>query len=123
MCLADYKMAQRTGSRRIDIAGANALIPANPTRLRLIVSATNGNIYISADGGPLGSAIPIASVGYNDGAGGVLFGQTLVMRVEDYGTILLGGLRVNTSVLPTYASVVEVYALPDLDHAIQGNGE
>lgn len=120
MCLADYQMAQRTRTRVQAVTGGGLALPADPTRLRLVVSTATGLLVVYRGTTGNDPARQIATVGYNDTGGTVSYSGTLVMRVEDYGTMLLDNLFIFPFAAGFGDACMEVLALPDLDRTIQG---
>lgn len=118
MCLQDYQMAKKTAANLSDATVGNVALTGSATRLRVVVSVYKGVVVVrqgSLNAGPIicyvGSALQ--DVTSTDGEA-----QTLVMRLEDWGIVLLGPLFFSPATALAQYAVSEISAQPVLDRLI-----
>ena len=116
MCIADMAAGRRTKVIKYAAAGTAAspvVLPANPYRLRLVVAGIEEQFRYTV--GISASQSDAFFVGFNGTTN-----TPNVLRVEDYGLLLLGQLWVQTSSFtPTVINAWSIEADAGLDMLIQ----
>ena len=117
MCLQDLQMARRMGNTTHPVTTTSLALPADPRRVRLIVSCINGYATIFAGSTTGDPQIFQVGSGLNE-TGATNNGNYAVLRVEDFGLILMGNLLIFGTGAGPSISVVETYLLPELDQLV-----
>ena len=120
MCLQDFQMGRRTQTVVHQPLVGAVNLPPNPSRLRLVVSVFGGVVGLAFGdntNGNLGYAVLVGNI---DSGAVVQYSMTELIRLEDYGSALLGQVSTVEVNSPSNWAVTEVVALPDLDRLISG---
>lgn len=114
MCMQDISIARRTYTRVTSTSGVGpslARIPANPSRLAIIVSHRTDGILIAATGDASTTNYDVASP--NEGSG-----SNEILSYQYYGSYINNSLSISTVTSGNPAKIIEIIALPELDKEV-----
>lgn len=116
MCIADMAAGRRTITRRTNQSLANLEsihLPADPRRLRLVVSANNAASFLTLSD----RSGDIQGWAYLPSFGGTV---PVVLRVEEYGILIMSDVYIfNASGTDRTVTATEILADYTLDQVIQ----